>query len=64
MSKIQLLVLLILALTFTGCGGGSGEAIIPTDKLTPEQEAAVKLEDQAVEDDESGGRMRPSNKKK
>lgn len=63
MRKLQLFALLILTTTLAGCGG-SGETIIPSDKLTPEQEAAVALEDEAVEDEESQGQIRPKPKKK
>jgi hypothetical protein len=59
MKKFLALVLLALVLKSVGCGG-SNEAIIPTTPLTDEQKAAVKAEDQAVEDEESQG----SNKKK
>ncbi len=62
MRNLQLLALLLLSTALTGCGG-SGEAIIPTDKLTAEQEAAVKLEDKAIEDEESQGQMKPQKKK-
>lgn len=64
MRTLRILLLLISAITLTGCGGGSGEAIIPGDKLTAEQEAAVELEDQAIEDEESQGQIKPSTKKK
>jgi hypothetical protein len=59
MKKFLALVLLVLVFKAVGCGG-SNEAIIPTTPLTDEQKAAVKAEDQAVEDEESQG----SNKKK
>jgi predicted small lipoprotein YifL len=62
MRNLQLFALLLLSTTLAGCGG-SGEAILPTDKLTPEQEAAVKLEDKAIEDEESQGQMKPQKKK-
>lgn len=56
MKIVRLLVCLSVALTLVGCGQ-SNEAIIPTNELTPEQIAAVKAEDSAVEDEESQGKM-------
>lgn len=51
MSSLRVFVLIMLAVIFTGCGG-SNDTIIPTDKLTDEQNAAVKAEDEAIEDEE------------
>ena len=50
---------------FAGCG--KQETIMPTGELTPEQQAAVKAEDEAIADEESGGGgtyVAPSKKKK
>lgn len=55
MSSLRILVLIMLAVALIGCGG-SNETIIPTDKLTDEQNAAVKAEDEAIEDEESNSK--------
>ena len=51
MFSLRVFVLIMLAAIFTGCGG-SKDTIIPTDKLTDEQNAAVKAEDEAIEEEE------------
>ncbi len=63
MQKIVVCIALVLVSTFVGCGD-SNTIKIPTDKLTSEQEAQVKLEDQKVEDEESQGQMKKNVKKK
>ena len=55
MQKISLGALLILVTIFAGCDGGN-TITLPTDKLTPEQEAKIKIEDQNVDDEESQGK--------
>lgn len=57
-------VVFVLGTTLIGCGGNSESVIIPTDKLTAEQEAKVKIEDQNVEDEESQGQLKKNVKKK
>lgn len=49
----QFLVLLVLVVNVVGCGG-SGETVLPTDKLTQEQIEKVKAEDKSVADEEGG----------
>ncbi len=49
----KILIAAILSLHCLGCGG-SGETIIPTDKLTAEQNEKVKAEDKAIADEEGG----------
>jgi hypothetical protein len=51
----SILIVAGLALSAGTIGCGSKETYIPKDKLTPEQEAAVKAEDDAIFDEESGG---------
>ena len=63
MQKIVVCIALVLVSTFVGCGD-SDTIKLPTDKLTPEQEAQLKLEDQRVEDEESQGKMKKNAKKK
>ena len=46
--------LLIALLSSTVLGCGSGETILPTDKLTPEQIEKIKAEDKAVAEEEGG----------
>lgn len=53
MTMKRFLLLAIFCSHFVGCGG-SGETILPTDKLTAEQIEAVKAEDKAVADEEGG----------
>lgn len=55
MSILRVSILVLLAVSCAGCGGSS-ETILPTDKLTDEQNAAVKLEDEAVEEEEGNSR--------
>jgi predicted small lipoprotein YifL len=57
-TKIRFLIAFATLALIYGCGG-SGEIIVPSGELTPEQQAKVKAEDQQVEDEESQG----SNKK-
>ncbi len=52
MSKFSIVFFLFASLVFIGCGGS--ETVIPTGALTEEQKAAIKAEDKAVEDEESG----------
>ncbi len=49
----KLLIIAVLSIHSLGCGG-SGETILPTDKLTPEQIEKIKAEDKAVADEEGG----------
>jgi len=49
----RILVVAVLLMCTVGCGG-SGETILPTDKLTQEQIEKVKAEDKAVADEEGG----------
>ncbi len=65
MSKYRVLITflpLCLMLVISGCG--SQETVLPTDPFTEEQKAAIKAEDEAVADDESGGYIPPPGKKK
>ncbi len=48
------------SLTLIGCGG----TVINTDPLTDEQKAAIKAEDNAVDEDESPGNKTRKEKKK
>ena len=57
-------VALVLGVTLLGCGGNSDTVVIPSDKLTAEQEAQLKIEDQNVEDEESQGKLKKAVKKK
>ena len=52
MKKISLLALAVSSLLIAGCGGS--ETVIPKGALTEEQKAAIKAEDKAVADEESG----------
>ena len=63
MQKIVVGVALVLFSTFVGCGD-SNTIKLPTDKLTAEQEAQVKKDDQKTEDEESQGQMKKNAKKK
>lgn len=54
---------LIVALLFCACGCGPAESVIPTNSLTDEQNAAVKAEDEAIAEEESGGNYSKTNKK-
>ena len=63
MQKIFVGIALVLITTFVGCGD-SNTITLPTDKLTAEQEAQVKKDDQRVEDEESQGQMKKNVKKK
>ncbi len=63
MQKIVVGLALVLVSTFVGCGD-SNTITLPTDKLTAEQEAQVKMEDQRVEDEESQGQLKKKAKKK
>lgn len=53
MNKLYPVILICILISFVGCGGSS-EAIMPTTELTEEQKAAVRAEDAAIEDEESG----------
>ncbi len=53
--------LISLSISF-GCGGSS-QAILPTGELTEEQKAAVKAEDDRVNDEESQGSFGKKKKK-
>jgi hypothetical protein len=55
--RICLTFAIALGATLLGCGE-SNTIILPTDKLTPEQEAKVKLEDANVDDEESQGKKK------
>lgn len=55
MQKILFGAMLVLVTFFAGCDGGN-KVTLPTDKLTPEQEAKIKIEDQNVADEESQGK--------
>lgn len=48
-------IVLGLVVTFAGCDNGN-KITLPTDKLTPEQEAKIKIEDQNIDDEESQGK--------
>lgn len=48
--------LLLIGLLLVGCG--SNEIMLPTDKLTKEQEAQIKKDDAKVADEESHGAKR------
>lgn len=52
MKKITFLTLAISSILIAGCGGS--ETVIPKGPLTEEQKAAIKAEDKAVADEESG----------
>lgn len=52
MKKNTLLSLLVSSVLIAGCGGS--ETVIPKTGLTEEQKAAIKAEDKAVADEESG----------
>ena len=52
MKKISLLALAVSSILIAGCGGS--ETVIPKGALTEEQKAAIKAEDKAVADEESG----------
>lgn len=55
MNALRLICCLAI-LGLVGCSQ-SNEAIIPEGELTPEQVAAVKAEDAAIEDEESQGKV-------
>ena len=55
--KNLFICLALFAITLSGCGG-NGEIKIPTEKLTAEQEAAIKADDKKVADEESQGAKR------
>ncbi len=57
MKSMYFCVALVLATTLLGCGG-SREIVLPTDKLTPEQEAKIKIEDKNIDDEESQGKKK------
>ena len=61
MQKISIGVMLVLISLFAGCDGGN-KVTLPTDKLTAEQEAKVKIEDQNVADEESQGKNKAKKK--
>ena len=52
MKKITFLTLAVSSILIAGCGGS--ETVIPKGPLTEEQKAAIKAEDKAVADEESG----------
>ncbi len=58
MKRICICALLALGSTLLGCGGGD-TIMLPTDKLTPEQEAKIKVEDKNIDDEESQGKKKP-----
>lgn len=53
MSKLYSAFLIASLILLVGCGASS-ETILPTTELTEEQKAAVRAEDAAVADEESG----------
>ncbi len=53
MAKLCSAFLMTTLILLAGCGGSS-ETILPTTELTEEQKAAVRAEDAAVADEESG----------
>jgi predicted small lipoprotein YifL len=57
MKRMCFCVVLVLATSLLGCGG-SDKIVLPTDKLTPEQEAKVKVEDKNIDDEESQGKKK------
>ncbi len=57
MKQLMVFAVLVVGMTCLGCGGSS-EIILPTDKLTVEQEAQIKKDDAKVADEESQGAKR------
>lgn len=55
---------LVTVILFGMLGCGPAESVIPTDPLTEEQKAAIKVEDEAIANEESAGNYRKANKKK
>ena len=55
MQRLTFGALLVLVAFVAGCDSGN-TIVLPTDKLTPEQEAKIKIEDQKVDDEESQGK--------
>lgn len=55
---------LIITILFSACGCGPAETVIPTERLTDEQNAAVKAQDEAIAEEESGGNYSKTKKKK
>ena len=57
MRRTIVCVALLFGMSFLGCGG-SNEIKLPTDKLTAEQEAQIKKDDERVADEESQGKKK------
>ncbi len=57
MKQLMVFVALVVGMTCLGCGAGS-KIVMPTDKLTAEQEAQIKRDDAKVADEESQGAKR------
>ena len=57
MRRTSVSVALLIGMSFLGCGG-SNEILLPTDKLTAEQEAQIKKDDERVADEESQGKRK------
>jgi len=57
MRRTSVYVVLLMGMSILGCGG-SDEIQLPTDKLTPEQEAQIKKDDDRVADEESQGKKK------
>jgi len=57
MKRICICAVLALGSVLLGCGGGNS-ITLPTDKLTPEQEAKIKVEDKSIDDEESQGKKK------
>jgi hypothetical protein len=53
MNRLCPAILIGMLILLAGCGGSS-ETVLPTTELTEEQKAAVKAEDTAIDDEESG----------
>jgi len=58
MRRTSVCVALLVGMSFLGCGGSSNEIKLPTDKLTAEQEAQIKKDDDRVADEESQGKKK------
>lgn len=57
MRNLCFCVALVFGITVIGCGG-SDKITLPTDKLTAEQVAKIKIEDANIDNEESHGKKK------